>query len=198
MNGGRATWAIAGMTLQRPGGYVQSAAFFLFGYAAVSISSVSQVFLLCAALAAAFFALRPERIADLTCLRYFAAPLYGREVARAHAIAASARVLVAGAAIGLALVFSAAQAQTHGWQKLAVYLLAQLVVVLVASLGCLRKGRDRRLYAVFGIDAGLVVDALGFPASPLAVAAAVLAAAVIGFAALRALGETLARYDPVE
>lgn len=197
--GGRATWAIAGRSLLRARGYIESFAFAAIGLAVVLAPAYAPALLLLGAVVAALFAVSRNHVAELTNLRYFAAPLYGREVARAHAIVTCVRVLAAGILAALLLLFAVtAPSGAPAWQRLFIYIIAQLVTAMVASLGCLRTGRQRWLYVGFAVDAGLIVDALGFSGTILALSAATLAAAALGFTALRALGETLARYDPVD
>jgi hypothetical protein len=76
--------------------------------------------------------------------------------------------------------------------------LGQPVTALVALSGCLRRGRARALYAALAIAAGASIELVGVFGGPVALGGSALAAAAIGFAALRAFGETLARYDPAE
>ena len=199
MTGGRATHAIVSRSLRHVRGYLDSAVLAAIGYFAMTFPVAAPLWLTAGAVLAAVLSVGRERVAEVTDLRYFAAPLYGREVARAHAIATSVRIVVAGALIAATLALGAGGGATSSaWIRLAVYVLAILAAALVAVLGCLRTQRERWLYVFFAIDAGLVVDALGFSGTILGVAAAVVAAGAIGFAALRALGETLARYDPID
>jgi len=197
LRGGRATLAIAWQSLRRAAGSLDVLALAAGVGAAAEPAQAAPLSFLLGVVCAALSAVERPNVSDLTNLRYFAAPLYGRELARAHAIAALARVLGGGLTIALGLLVISRMGHAFSWPRLAVYLLAVLVAVLVASLGCLRTGRQRWLYVGFAVDSGLIVAALGFSATPLAVGAATLAAAALGFTALRALGETLARYDPL-
>ena len=101
--GGRATWAIAGRSLLRARGYIESFAFAAIGLAVVLAPAYAPALLLLGAVVAALFAVSRNHVAELTNLRYFAAPLYGREVARAHAIVTCVRVLAAGILAALLL-----------------------------------------------------------------------------------------------
>lgn len=138
---------------------------------------------------------------ELTSLRYFAAPLYGRELARAHAILPCAYALAFPLGMACGLGFSALVTRLSGPPS-AVALLASLalgqpVAALVALSACLRGGRDRVLYVGLAIAAGAAIELVGTFGGPIAFAGDALAASVIGFVALRAFGETLARYDPI-
>ncbi len=127
-------------------------------------------------------------------LTFFAAPLYGRQLARAHAIAPA----IAALSVPLAYVCGAA---LHGRAlptMLAFALVpAAVVAALVALSSAFREGYRAALYV--GI-AGAAALSLGAPfefrlAHALALSLAL--AALEGFFALRAFGETLARYDPL-
>jgi hypothetical protein len=111
------------------------------------------------------------------------------------------RLLGTAALIALAFAGLAARAQravaSGSWQLLIVLILGQLVTTLVAMSGCLRRGRERWLYVGLAVAAGLTIDSIGYAVTPAALGTAVLVAATLGFAALRAFGESLARYDPI-
>jgi hypothetical protein len=137
---------------------------------------------------------------ELTSLRYFAAPLYGRELARAHAIlpCVYALAFVVGIVAGLGLdsvVFWRA-APAVAAPLVAALALGQPVAALISLSACLRRGWDRALYIGLAVAAGAAIELVGVLGGPVALAGDLLAAFVIGFAALRAFGETLARYDP--
>ncbi len=127
-------------------------------------------------------------------LTFFSAPLYGRQLARAHAIAPAL------AALSVPLAY-AGGAALHG-RALALPLAAALVpaavvAALVALSSAFREGYRAALYV--GL-AGAAALTLGLPFEfRLEHAAAVSAAlaAAEAFLALRAFGETLARYDPL-
>lgn len=138
---------------------------------------------------------------ELTSLRYFAAPLYGRELARAHAILPCAYALsfplgLAGG-VGLCALITRLPGPPNGAALLASLMLGQPVTALIALSACLRAGRDRVLYVCLAIAAGAAIELVGTFGGPIAFAGDALAAFVIGFVALRAFGETLARYDPI-
>jgi len=151
---------------------------------------------------AAFETFDRARTEELSNLRYFAAPLYGRELARAHALVASARfvalALFIGAFVTLAGLFVPHLMPAGGAYRLVVMTLGQVVTSLVAMSGALRRGRERWLYIGLALATGLTIDGIGSPATPVALLCAVVIAAALGFAALRAFGESLARYDPIE
>jgi hypothetical protein len=131
---------------------------------------------------------------SLRRLTFFAAPLYGRQLARAHAIAPAlgALAIPAGYATGAALRGGALAPAV-----VATLVLAALVATLVALSSAFRDGLRATLYVVLGLGAAasLALPGLFVPAHALAIAAAL--ALVEGFFALRAFGETLARYDPL-
>jgi hypothetical protein len=127
-------------------------------------------------------------------LTFFSAPLYGRQLARAHAIAP------AGAALSIPLAYLAGAA-LHGRPLPAplslALVLAALVAATVALSSAFREGYRAALYV--GL-AGAAALTLGLPFELRLHAALPLSAGlalVEGFFALRAFGETLARYDPL-
>jgi len=147
-------------------------------------------------------ALRPGPVEELRSLRYYAAPLYGRELARAHAIVPCARSLLYVVSLGAGLIIAAtlthAPIPAQSPALLLALALGQPVTAVIVLSGCLRRGRDRALYVAMAAVAGCTIELLGIRGDPLALGAACVAAVALGFAALRALGETLARYDPID
>jgi hypothetical protein len=127
-------------------------------------------------------------------LTFFSAPLFGRQLARAHAIAPACAAL----SVPLAYVSGAALAGRPLPAGLAVALTAAaLVAATIALSSAFREGYRAALYVVL---AGLAALSLALPFEfhaprPLALCAALALAE--GFLALRAFGETLARYDPL-
>jgi hypothetical protein len=125
---------------------------------------------------------------------FFAMPLYGRQLARAHAVppALLSLAIPSGYALG-------AFARTHIFpaELLAAMVCAALVATLVALSATFRDGARAWLYVGLAASAG-VVTTLPFALQPHDGFAFSLAlGAATGFAALRAFGETLARYDPL-
>jgi hypothetical protein len=201
MIGGRATWVLAAASLQRRPSAAEAIA--TMGAAGVAFGGATAYALAAAGIAAAALApLGASRSRAVTDLRLFAAPLYGRELARALVLGPCARLAVLTGVAGAAAWAVAAGLGHAGrpapWAWIALVVVAELIATLVATSGCLRRGADRRLYVVLALVAGACVALIGASLSAAALAAAAIAAAVIGFVALRALGETLARYDPIE
>jgi hypothetical protein len=134
---------------------------------------------------------------SLRRLTFFAMPLYGRQLARAHAIAPSLMAL--GIPLGYA-VGSAARHAPLGPALFAATILAALVATLVSLSSVFRDGYRAALYVVLAAALAGAVTVVPFafmPSPSRAALAATVLAAVTGFFALRAFGETLARYDPV-
>ncbi|HTV72135.1 MAG TPA: hypothetical protein VME66_00295 [Candidatus Acidoferrales bacterium] len=124
----------------------------------------------------------------------FAAPLYGRELARAEAIVPLLRTL----AFTLALT-TATTLRGHAPSPTAilVLILSGTVAALTALSGALRESWSEYLYMLLAISAGIVtalasgIGGYGTVLIPTAIAA------TIGYISLRAFAETLARYDPI-
>jgi hypothetical protein len=119
------------------------------------------------------------------------APLFGRELARAKAlapcIAATAATLVYCAAVALHGVAAAIT-------LFPVALAAALASTLVALSATIRSGSSRLLYVGLACATALsayLVSALGSPAGELGFCT------LVSFFALRQYGEGLARYDPI-
>lgn len=127
-------------------------------------------------------------------LTFFAAPLYGRELARAHVIAPAAAAL----SVPLGYLSGAAlQGRALPAPFAVALVLAALVAATVSLSSAFRDGYRAALYV--GL-AGLAALGLGLPFELRLAAAAqtsAVLAAIEGFFALRAFGETLARYDPL-
>jgi len=201
--GGRATRAIAMRGMVRTNGLLPAFA----GVCAACAAFIPNLNLAvlagaCGTAAAAVSCLRGAQREETTNLRYLAAPLYGREVARALAIAPCvAIVLYALAAAAIAAValasFDGAPSGDVA-RRLLVVLMALVIAVLVALSAPFRIGKERVLYVGLAIIAGIAVEAVGMAASAFALIVAAIAAGIIAFFALRALGETLARYDPID
>lgn len=131
---------------------------------------------------------------SLRRISFFAMPLYGRQLARAHAIAPSITALAAplGFICGLAL-------RTHHVSPdlLLVAILAGIVGSLVALSAVFREGPSAWLYYALTATAGTIIALPVIARVPAAAAVSTALAVILGYAALRAFGETLARYDPL-
>jgi hypothetical protein len=121
------------------------------------------------------------------------APLYGRQLARAHALTA---VGVAVAAPFAVLAVAPLRHATWPWQNVVAVLAGSIVAALVGLSGTLRTGAAASAYALFSLVAGGTIALLPLAGVPMY--AWFPLAALLGFLALRAFGETLARYDPLE
>jgi hypothetical protein len=147
-----------------------------------------------ASVLAAASAAERDHAASLRRVTFFAMPLYGRQLARAHAVAPSllALAIPCGYTLG-------AFARTHVFpvQLFAAMLCAALVATLVALSAIFRDGARAWLYVGLAAVAGPLVASpyvlLGGRGLTLTFALALVTA----FFALRAFGETLARYDPL-
>jgi hypothetical protein len=133
---------------------------------------------------------------SLRRLTFFAMPLYGRQLARAHAVAPAilALSIPAGYALGSVL-------RTHAFPATLFIAMtcAALIATLVALSSIFREGWRAWLYVGLAVVAGPIVTLPYVLHMPAHEAAAGLALTVaIGFFALRAFSETLARYDPIE
>jgi hypothetical protein len=124
----------------------------------------------------------------------FAAPLYGRELARAEAIVPIIRTL----AFTLALTMGTTlRGNTPSPDAILVLIFSGAVATLTALSGALRENWSEYLYTLLAISAGIVtalsskIGGYGTILIPTAIAA------TIGYVALRAFAETLARYDPI-
>ena len=147
---------------------------------------------LCGGLAATNAAERAHAAA-LRRVSFFAMPLFGRQLARAHAIVPvlGALAIPLGYAAGCAL--RAAPLPTHA---VLATILAACVAVLVSLSSVFRDGVRAALYVGIAVGAAVTIALCSLaPAHGLAIAIGL--ALVEGFFALRAFGETLARYDPI-
>jgi hypothetical protein len=131
---------------------------------------------------------------SLRRLSFFAMPLYGRQLARANAIAPCVLSLSipAGYALGSAL-------RTHEFPAplFIAMICAALIATLVALSSIFRHGLAAWLYVALAILVGPIVT-LPYVMHPAhETALGLILTVVIGFFALRGFSETLARYDPV-
>ncbi|MBC5800116.1 MAG: hypothetical protein GIX03_02230 [Candidatus Eremiobacteraeota bacterium] len=125
---------------------------------------------------------------------FFAMPLYGRQLARAYALAPVVTALAAplGFFCGLAIRHEPL-APGLG----AIVLAANIVGALVALGAVFRDGVQAWLYYALTLVCCTALAVPPLARLPHAVALSVGLAAVFAFTALRAFGETLARYDPL-
>lgn len=132
--------------------------------------------------------------ATLRRTSFFAMPLFGRQLARALAVAPALTALATpfGFLCGFALRHT-----PLGGELWLVTLCANVVGALVALGAVFRDGALAWLYYALtaGSGAAVVAPFIVPLQAPLAVSLAL--AALLGFVALRAFGETLARYDPL-
>jgi hypothetical protein len=129
-------------------------------------------------------------------LAYAGAPFYGRELARALAIAPC--LVTLAAPLGF-FAGALARGAAPDAAVLVISMAASVVTTLLALAACFRFGRSWGLYLALAFGAGLaVILALVYAPSPAAASLAALATAgIIGYLALVSLSETLARYDPL-
>lgn len=125
----------------------------------------------------------------------FSAPLYGRELARGLAPAPCllAALFPLAACAGFALLREAGPAH---WLPA---LLATVLAALVALSATLRDGWRAALYRGLAFASAVLLTAFYLIAGNgfWALVAITAIACAAGFAALRAFGETLARFDPI-
>lgn len=195
-NEARATLAIVRRHIDRRFAVDCAAEFVLvlaLGYLFARLFGTAGAVCIVGALAAANAAER-SHARSLRRLTFFAMPLYGRQLARAHAIAPAlgALAIPLGYAAGAAL-----RGTPLGPQLFVTCLLGALVATLVALSSAFRDGARAALYVVLGFGAAALLWLPGalYAGHGLELTAAL--AALEGFFALRAFGETLARYDPL-
>ena len=120
------------------------------------------------------------------------APLFGRELARARAIAPCIAAGLATAAYSIASLAHTDLASAA--YAFVAALGAVISCTLVALCASIRTGAPRWLYLALGCASGIVALEL---AASLPIAAELGFCALVAFTALRQYGEALARYDPV-
>lgn len=196
MSEARATLAIVRRHIDRRFALDWAVAFVLVGAIAYPFGRVfgpAGAICIVGALCAAFAAER-SHAQSLRRLTFFAVPLYGRQLARAHAVAPALAALAIpfGYAAGTALRGLPLSTTTF-----LDCVLAALVATLVALSSTFRDGIRAALYVLLGF-AGAVSLTLPYTLGLAHATALVLFLAFVeGFFALRAFGETLARYDPL-
>lgn len=141
------------------------------------------------------FASSPGAVRSTRSLFLFSAPLYGRELARGLAVAPCllAVLFPLAACAGWSL-----ERQTHASNWL-LPLVCALVAALIALSATLRESWRAALYRTLALctAAGLAALSLRSHDDAASHVAVALLALPLGFFALRAFGETLARYDPL-
>ncbi len=195
MNERRATIAIVRRHIDRRFGVDWLMQFAIVGaLAAIFAPSFGHAALFVLAALASVMPIEHQHIASLRRLTFFSVPLFGRQLARAHAVAptVAALALPCGYAAGAAL---------RGVPISPERFIAAICVVTVATLVALsatfRDGRDRTLYVGLALGASIVLASVDLVTGTHAIAIVGALALLIGFFALRAFGETLARYDPL-
>jgi hypothetical protein len=129
-----------------------------------------------------------------------AAPLFGRQRARANAIFPAVVVVLCAAA---QYIWPTSHASAFAWKAFVVNAAGGLTALSIALSVPLRSRRNGALYATFALAAALLCASFGSAVGNSAQSdlAAVLAsigvAVMIGALALRQYGEALARYDPL-
>lgn len=152
----------------------------------------SAIFILAAL--ASVMPIENQHIASLRRLTFFSVPLFGRQLARAHAVAPTlaALALPCGYAAGAAM-----RGVPISPERFITAICVVTIATLVALSGTFRDGRDRALYVGLALATSIslaILDLVAGPMSPRIVGALAL---LVGYFALRAFGETLARYDPL-
>lgn len=199
MNGTRATLAIVRREMDAPWlGRLGAAAFAGLGLGLLSSPGGALENHLLAATAALWFAVGGALRVDVRDGMYFAAPLYGRQLARAHALVAlaGAFALPAGAVLGWAARGAPGNELGPGGFAWALFC-AAAVAALVALSATPRGGGARTGYALLATGAGALTALPALAGWHDGTAASACTALVIGFFGLRAFGETLARFDPI-
>jgi len=125
---------------------------------------------------------------------FFAMPLYGRQLARALAVAPCLESLAAPLAVIAGLALAGRPLGGAGALTVSVAAVAATLVALSARL---RTGREAALYVALALAAETSIVAPRFLAPAGSLTLSLALAGLIAFCALRAFGETLARYDPI-
>jgi hypothetical protein len=164
------------------------------GYVFARLFEASAIPVLVCGVLGATSAAERQHAATVRRVSFFAMPLFGRQLARAHAIAPvlAALSIPLGYAAGTALRGAATPPQT-----LAIAFFATIAAVLVSLSSVFREGLRAALYVAIAIGIVAIIAGVSViePHHEIAIGATI--AIVTGFFALRAFGETLARYDPL-
>jgi hypothetical protein len=146
-------------------------------------------------LGAALMAVGTARSNDVHDLTLFAAPLYGRQLARALAVPPC--IAAAAFPVGT-LVAMLGRGEVLPPAALGAALLGAVVAALVGLSGAIRTTQWRWAYDALAVLAALLVALPVWLGLPHALGLSLCLALALGFFALRAFGETLARYDPID
>ena len=195
MNERRATIAIVRRHIDRRFGVDWLMAFALVAaLAAIFTPSFGYAALFVLAALASVMPIEGQHIASLKRLTFFSVPLFGRQLARAHAVAPTlaALALPCGYAAGAAI-----RGVPIAPERFVVAIGVVAIATLVALSATFREGRDRALYVGLALTASVSLAAVDRVAGPTALPIVVALALLVGYVALRAFGETLARYDPL-
>ncbi len=191
-----ATLAIVRRSIDRRFAAIWLAAFaIVFALAAATATELGRtaavVLLVLAEAPAATF---DRRVDLMHRVSLYAMPLYGRQLARALVIAPC--LASVAAPVGVIVAFAMRGVAFRDGTDIAL-LLAAIAATMVAASARLRTGANAALYVALSLAAhvAIVAPLLLHAAHPLLWS--VPLAAVIGYFALRAFGETLARYDPL-
>ena len=203
MNGTRATLAIVRREMDTRW-LIERAAGFAVGLAAglgFERSSSPRITLeeqVLVAAAALWFAVSGTLRIDVRDGMYFTAPLYGRQLARAHALVALAGAFAVPVGTFAAWAIRGSLGREFEPAGLALPLLYAVALAAVVALSATpRTGIARRAYALGAWAIGGATLVPYFLALHDAAYVAIAPALLAGFIALRAFGETLARYDPI-
>lgn len=120
------------------------------------------------------------------------APLFGRELARAKALAPCIGTAFAVIVYGAALL---ARSSSEAPLTLVITLGAVIPGTLVALSATIRRGFSRALYVLLAGAASAIAYVLAIVAHQ--ILAEIAFCAIVAFAAVRQYGESLARYDPL-
>jgi hypothetical protein len=130
-----------------------------------------------------------------------AAPLFGRQRARANAIFPAGVLVICAAALQIWPLWRTSG--TFAWSAFVIDASAALTALSIVLSAPMRSRLSGLLYAIFAMAAALLCASFGSAVGNstqsdlAAVLASVGVAIMIGVLALRQYGETLARYDPL-
>ena len=191
-----ATLAIVRRSIDRRFAAIWLAAFaIVFALAAATATELGRtaavVLLILAEAPAATF---DRRVDLMHRVSLYAMPLYGRQLARALVIAPC--LASVAAPVGVIIAFAVRGVPFRDGTDIAL-LLAAIAATMVAASARLRTGTNAALYVALSLAAhvAIVAPVLFRAAHPLLWSIPI--AAITGYLALRAFGETLARYDPL-
>ncbi|MBV8155002.1 MAG: hypothetical protein JO029_15250 [Candidatus Eremiobacteraeota bacterium] len=152
---------------------------------------VAPVFFSCAAAIVAALLQSPGRQAILDLCEE-SAPLFGRELARAKALAPC---IVAAIATLAYCAPSIALRAPHALETVAIAMIAAPACALVALSASVREGAPRALYVALACT--VAAGAYAIATAGASLSGELAFCALVAFVALRQYGEALARFDPV-